>query len=196
MRGVEAIDVQGDDAPAVAVEAIDGATLERARQEIAVRFANAFEDHPRHRQRHSSISRRSRRAGSSSEHAPFDLRHEGRGPRAAGAPGRKQSASAPAMHRQQRIRTRIRSSFHRRTISFVRRLPKPLLPSATTCTPSVRCTSFPYKALQARRARRNHPALDGARSSAPPHSPAVDFTKWRRRQNALTVLHRRRHAYC
>jgi hypothetical protein len=46
MWGVEMIDVEGDDAPAVAFEAIDGATLERARQEIAVRFANAFADHP------------------------------------------------------------------------------------------------------------------------------------------------------
>jgi hypothetical protein len=42
MWGVEMIDVEGDDAPAVAFEAIDGATLERARQEIAVRFANAL----------------------------------------------------------------------------------------------------------------------------------------------------------
>jgi hypothetical protein len=46
MWGVEVIDVEGDDAPAVAIEAIDGATLERARQEIAERFANALEDHP------------------------------------------------------------------------------------------------------------------------------------------------------
>lgn len=46
MWGVEVIDVVGDEAPSAEVETIDAATLERARQEIAQRFANAFEDHP------------------------------------------------------------------------------------------------------------------------------------------------------
>jgi hypothetical protein len=46
MWGVEAVDVEGDDAPPEAEDLIDAATLERARQEIDARFANAFEDHP------------------------------------------------------------------------------------------------------------------------------------------------------